>query len=97
MCITAGQEAIDFIHSGAPADIMLLDINMPIKSGMDVMRDCSDHPPAFPVVRPNIHPHPTSPHLPPPPPSHTPHLGSVKEDRRSSDSLGLLHCMFLVA
>ncbi len=45
-----GLEAHEFIESGAPADIMLLDIRMPVKSGTDVMRDCADLLPAYPVV-----------------------------------------------
>lgn len=45
-----GLEAHEFIESGAPADIMLLDIRMPVKSGTDVMRDCADLLPTYPVV-----------------------------------------------
>ncbi len=45
------MEALEFIEAGAPADIMLLDIRMPVKSGTDVMRECARALPAYPVVR----------------------------------------------
>ncbi len=45
------MEALEFIEAGAPADIMLLDIRMPVKSGTDVMRECARALPTYPVVR----------------------------------------------
>jgi CheY-like chemotaxis protein len=45
---TAGVEAAAFVEHGTPADIMLLDIRMPGKSGLEVMKDALTLPP-YPV------------------------------------------------
>ena len=44
-----GYEAAAFLASGAPADVMLLDIRMPGPSGVEIMRDLQQ-PPPFPVL-----------------------------------------------
>jgi CheY-like chemotaxis protein len=48
--VRAGAAASAFIDSGQSADVMLLDITMPLKNGVDVMTDCLSRPPAFPIV-----------------------------------------------
>ena len=45
----AGLEASDFIARGVHVDVMLLDIRMPGKSGLDVVRDVANRPP-YPIV-----------------------------------------------
>ncbi len=51
LSLCAGMEAFDFIERGGSADLMLLDIQMPVKSGLEVMWDFCMAPPQFPVVR----------------------------------------------
>ncbi len=46
----AGAAALAFINSGAPADVMLMDVHMPRMSGVKVMQEVADMPP-YPVVR----------------------------------------------
>ncbi len=46
----AGVEAEEFIRSGAPADIMLLDIRMPLRSGLEVVHNCAAQLPPYPIV-----------------------------------------------
>ncbi len=46
----AGVEAEEFIRSGAPADIMLLDIRMPLRSGLEVVHNCAAQLPTYPIV-----------------------------------------------
>ena len=50
-CHGAGDEAVHFIDSGQDADLMLLDITMPVKSGLEVMQDVGHHLPHYPIVR----------------------------------------------
>ena len=45
----AGIEASEFIESGQPADVMLLDIHMPGKGGIDVLYDAVVKPP-YPII-----------------------------------------------
>ncbi len=49
--VCAGSEALDFIRSGTPADVMLLDIRMPVMSGTDVVEAVKDALPPYPIVR----------------------------------------------
>ncbi len=49
-CVLLGVEAEEFINSGAPADVMLLDIRMPMRSGIEVLHNCADHLPPYPIV-----------------------------------------------
>ncbi len=44
----AGVEATDFIASGVVVDVMLLDIRMPKKSGVEVMKEANPMPP-YPI------------------------------------------------
>jgi CheY-like chemotaxis protein len=46
----AGVEASQFIDSGSPADIMLLDIRMPLRSGVEVVEGCAHRWPPYPIV-----------------------------------------------
>lgn len=48
--MAAGAEALDFIRGGVQADVMLLDIRMPIMSGLDVMAEVAASPPPYPIV-----------------------------------------------
>ncbi len=53
MCVcvcSAGVEASEFIDSQRSVDLMLLDIRMPMRTGLEVMQACVDHLPSFPVV-----------------------------------------------
>ena len=45
----AGAEASEFVNRGDVVDVMLLDIRMPGKSGVDVVRDAV-LPPRYPIV-----------------------------------------------
>jgi CheY-like chemotaxis protein len=48
--MSAGAEALDFIRGGVEADVMLLDIRMPIMSGLEVMAEVAASPPPYPIV-----------------------------------------------
>ena len=48
--MSAGAEALDFIRGGVQADVMLLDIRMPIMSGLEVMGEVTASPPPYPIV-----------------------------------------------
>ena len=48
--MSAGAEALDFIRGGVQADVMLLDIRMPIMSGLEVMAEVAASPPPYPIV-----------------------------------------------
>ncbi len=43
------MQAAAFIRNGEPADVMLLDIRMPGKSGLDVVEEAIS-PPPFPII-----------------------------------------------
>ena len=43
------MEASSFLGSGEPADLMLMDIRMPGRSGLEVMQEL-EKPPPFPVI-----------------------------------------------
>ena len=45
----SGEEASNFLMGEQVVDVMLLDIRMPGRSGLDVVRELSDGPP-FPIV-----------------------------------------------
>ncbi len=49
-----GVEAAKFIASGADVDVMLLDIRMPGKSGLDVLREAVPRP-RYPIVAMTTH------------------------------------------
>ena len=46
----AGMEASEYIQRGGAADVMLLDIRMPLRSGVEVVEGCAGSPPPYPIV-----------------------------------------------
>ena len=50
VCTAPGLEAAEFIARGGDADLMLLDIRMPGKTGLDVVREVQDQLPPYPIV-----------------------------------------------
>src|ERR1041385_7409581 len=58
MAVTAeasnGQEALKMIQAAAP-DVVVLDITMPNKSGLDVLKELHTHSPRLPVLVLSMH------------------------------------------
>lgn len=50
-----GQEALDMVMTGA-WDVLILDINLPGKSGFDVLAELRHHEPTIPVLILSMHP-----------------------------------------
>ncbi len=53
-CMPTGLEAAEFVASGVTVDVMLLDIRMPGKSGLEVLLE-ADPKPVYPVFAMTSH------------------------------------------